>query len=82
MGHREAELVDCNGEVGDHEKHGTKAGGQLGPGPEVIGKLQACDGPPAHKTNQGNVDGHQVGEGAREVGVQQEITQRGRSSDH
>ena len=35
MGHREAELVDGNGEVRDHKEHGAQAGGQLGPGPQV-----------------------------------------------
>ena len=82
MRHGEAELVDGYGEVRDHEEHGAQAGAQLGPGPHVVGQLQAGDGPPAHEADQSDVDGHEVGEGARQVGVQQQVAHRGHSGDH
>lgn len=74
VGHRKAELVNCNGQIRHHEKHRADAGRELGPCPEVVAQLHAGDRSPAHEANQGDVDSYQVGEWAREVGVQEGIT--------
>lgn len=81
VGHGEAELVHGNGEIGDHEEHSAQAGRQLGPGPQVVGQLQASDRPPAHEADQGDVDRDQVGERTGEVRVQQAVAQGRYKSD-
>lgn len=81
MRHGEAELVDGDGEVGHHEEHGAQAGRQLGPGPQVVGQLQARHRPPAHEADEADVDGHQVGEGPGQVGVEQQVAERGHGRD-
>lgn len=58
MRNGEAELVDGNGEVGHHEEDGSDARRKFRPGPEVIGELDAGDGPPAHESDEGDVNGH------------------------
>lgn len=75
MGHREAELVDGNGEVRHHEEDGSEAGRQLRPGPQVIGELDSSNGPPAHEADESDVNGHQVGKGTREVGVKKGVAE-------
>lgn len=77
VGHGEAELVERDGEVRHHEEHGAHAGRQLGPRPQVVAELHARHRPPAHEADQGDVDGHQVGEWTREVGVQEGIAGTG-----
>lgn len=80
VGHGEAELVERDGEVGHHEEHGADAGRQLGPRPQVVAQLHARHRPPAHEADQGDVDSHQVGERAREVGVQEGIAGAGNNA--
>lgn len=81
MRHGEAEFVDSDGEIRDHEEHGAQAGGQLSPSPQVVRQLQARHGSPAHEADEGDVHAHQVGEGSGEVGVQQDVAQGGDAGD-